>query len=123
MYTQDEWKNFEDESLRRVQLSALIADKTRQVIRNTFAKLQYLKSRYRENIQTFTDICLNMTPVKVLASLREFKNLVKLLARDASAWKQIPTNEQGLIIHAAQLAGVMIAVPAWVLLNGMTSAS
>ena len=113
------WQQIDDAEAKRRDWSARLADKTRQTVRNTFAKLQYLKSRYRKDIQTFTDICLNMTPVKVLSGLREFKNLVKLLARDASAWKQIPQNEQGLIIHAAQLAGVMLMVPAWVLLEGM----
>jgi hypothetical protein len=118
LHTQTEWKQMEDAEEQRAAWSVRLADKTRQTVRNTFAKLQYLKSRYRKDISTFTDICLNMTPVKVLSGLREFKNLVKLLARDAAAWMRIPQNEQALIIHAAQLAGIMILVPAWVLLKG-----
>jgi hypothetical protein len=111
-----EWDEIEQAEERQKAWSIRLADKTRQTVRNTFAKLQYLKSRYRTDISTFTDICLNMTPVKVLASLREFKNLVKLLARDTAAWMRIPKNEQALIVSAAKLAGIMILVPAWVLL-------
>ena len=112
LHTQQDWEQIE----KQEAWSARLADKTRQTVRNTFAKLQYLKSRYRKDIQTFTDICLNMTPVKVLSGLREFKNLVKLLCQDAAAWLRIPENERALIVHAAQLAGIMILVPAWVLL-------
>ena len=113
LHTQHEWEQIE----KREAWSARLADKTRLCIRNTFAKLQYLKSRYRDNIQVFTEIVLDMTPVKVLAGLREFKNIVKVLCQDAQAWRMIPQNERALIVHAAKLAGIMVLVPAWVLLT------
>ena len=112
------WQQIDDAEERQAAWSARLADKTSQVIRNTRAKIQYLKWRYRQNIGTFRYICLNLTPVEVLASLREFKNIVKVLCQDVAAWRMIPKNERRLIIMAAQLAGIMILVPAWVLLKG-----
>lgn len=118
IHTQHDWEQIETAERKQSDWSARLADRTRVTVRNAFAKLQYLKSRYRNNIQVFTDVCLNMTPVRILASLREFKNLVKLLATNPLAWMQIPTNERTLIVTAAKIAGVMVLVPAYVLLKG-----
>jgi len=119
VHSQAQWTHIETDEQNKADWSLRLADKTRQTIRNAFAKFQYVKSRYRNDVKVFTDICLNMTPLSILASLREFRNLCKLLAHDARAWASIPANERSMIIHAARIAGLMILVPAWVVLSGI----
>ena len=123
-HTQREWEEIERLTAERVRQEAeraawsyKLAAKARQSIRNAFDKFRYVKARYRDNIEVFKNVVLNMSGTKILASLREFRNIVKLLVQDARAWTLIPSGERDLIVKAAKLAGVMVMVPAYVALS------
>ena len=125
LHTVPEWQEIErlqqvrkDAALARATWSNRLAERARQSIRRAFNSYLDIKKRYRDNMAVFQNICFEMSGTKILASLREFKQIVKYLVRDARAWALIPLGERDLIIKAAKMAGVMVMVPAYILLKG-----